>query len=395
MNIKYTTGYAGTGKSTELLALLNTLPSDTSICLAPTHKALDRLRGSTDSDIELKTIHSLLGWIPGINENAEHINHIDTVIRLDKEIDAYTDIVIDEAGMMSEDMLTTIISRLEELHDFETDHITMHLFLDPYQLLPVKGIQIQTDPATTTNLTTQYRAESLDVVKLYTKFVNYLEGTNIDDLTTPYSENVLEAKTIERFQRGDRLLAYTNKCVGDYNKHIAHHLGITTFVGEEVQLGTQSDLFKVDDFIEPSLDDLVFLYENNLLKMQNSQINKKFLLSSLKAMIMNENIKFIKSENRVIPVIIGIGDAYIVKQKAREAAINDKHYFRDVYALGRAFVMDYPFASTVHKAQGSEYDRVWIDKRDIQKSIFNNSYTTYARLMYVAISRAKKKIFII
>lgn len=395
MNIKYTTGYAGTGKSTDLLALLNTLPSDTSVCLAPTHKALDRLRSSTDSDIELKTIHSLLGWIPGINEKAEHINHIDTVIRLDKEIDAYTDIVIDEAGMMSEDMLTTIISRLEELHDFETDHITMHLFLDPYQLLPVKGTQIQTDPATTTNLTTQYRAESLDVVKLYTKFVNYLEGTNIDDLTTPYSENVLEAKTIERFQRGDRLLAYTNKCVGDYNKLIAQHLGITTFVGEEVQLGTQSDLFKVDDFVEPSLDQLVFLYENNLLKMQNSQINKKFLLSSLKAMIMNENIKFIKSENRVIPVIIGIGDAYIVKQKVREAAINDKHYFRDVYALGRAFVMDYPFASTVHKAQGSEYDRVWIDKKDIQKSIFNNSYTTYARLMYVAISRAKKKIFII
>lgn len=395
MKVLYTTGYAGTGKSTDLLELLLTLSEDTSVCLAPTHKALDRLRDATDSNIELKTIHSLLGWIPGINENAEHINHIDTVIKLDKEIDAYTDIVIDEAGMMSEDMLTTIISRLEELHDFETDHITMHLFLDPYQLLPVKGIQIQTDPATTTNLTTQYRAESLDVVKLYTKFVNYLEGTNIDDLTTPYSENVLEAKTIERFQRGDRLLAYTNKCVGDYNKLIAQHLGITTFIGEEVQLGTQSDLFKVDDFVEPSLDDLVFLYENNLLKMQNSQINKKFLLSSLKAMTMNENIKFIKSENRVIPVIIGIGDAYIVKQKAREAAINDKHYFRDVYALGRAFVMDYPFASTVHKSQGSEYDRVWIDKRDIQKSIFNNSYTNYARLMYVAISRAKRKIFIL
>jgi ATP-dependent exoDNAse (exonuclease V) alpha subunit len=57
--------------------------------------------------------------------------------------------------------------------------------------------------------------------------------------------------------------------------------------------------------------------------------------------------------------------------------------------------MDYEFASTVHKAQGSEFDRVWIIKDDIQKSILNNYYDNYARMMYVAISRAKKKVFIL
>ena len=96
MTINYTTGYAGTGKSTELLALLNSLPVESSICLAPTHKALHRLVDATDIEIEFKTIHSLLGWIPGINENATNINHIDCVIKLDKSIDEYTNIVIDE-----------------------------------------------------------------------------------------------------------------------------------------------------------------------------------------------------------------------------------------------------------------------------------------------------------
>ena len=395
MKILYTTGYAGTGKSTELLKLLLKLPSDTSVCLAPTHKALDRLRSSTESEIELKTIHSLLGWIPGINEDAEHINHIETVIRLDKDIDAYTDIVIDEAGMMSEEMLVTIVSKLEELNDFETDHITLHLFLDPYQLLPVKGIQIQTDPDTTTNLTTQHRAESLDVVQLYTKFVKYLRGENLDDLTTPFSDNVIEVKDIKEFKRGDRLLAYTNKCVGDYNIAIAKHLGITSYVGEEVQLGAQTDLYKVDSFEKPSLEELLTMFESGKLRLQNSQINKRFLLNSMKALLDNEHIKFISSKGFVIPVILGIGTAYDIKQNAKKAAIEDRSKFRDVYALGRAFTMDYPFASTVHKSQGSEYDRVWIAKKDIQRSIFNNSYTNYARLMYVAISRAKKKIFII
>jgi len=297
--------------------------------------------------------------------------------------------------MMSEDMLMGITGKLEELNDFETDHITLHLFLDPYQLLPVKGIQIQCDPDTTTNLTTQHRAESPDVVKLFTKFVNFLEGSNKDDLTTPFSKNVIGNVTYEGFQRGDRLLAYTNKCVGDYNKLIAIELGVKGFEGEEVQLGTQSDLFIVDGFVKPTLDQLVFLYENNLLYMQNSQINKKFLLNSLKAMIMNKNIQFIKSENKTIPVIIGIGDAYEIRQKAKVAALKDKHKFKDVYALGRAFTMDYPFASTVHKSQGSEFNRVWIDKKDMQKSIFQGSYKNYARLMYVAISRAKKKVFIL
>ena len=395
MKINYTTGYAGTGKSTELLRLIKTLPTESSVILAPTHKALARLRGSTDTDIELKTIHSLLGWIPGINENAQHIAHIDTVIKLDKEIDAYTDIVIDEAGMMSEDMLMGITSNLEELNNFETDHITLHLFLDPYQLLPVKGIQIQTDPATTTNLITQHRAESPDVVALFTKFVNYLEGTNVDDLTTPFSKNVLNAPFIMHFKRGDRLIAYTNKCVGFYNKLIAEKLGITSFINEEVQLGTLPDLYKVDGFVNPDLDQLLFLYENNMLLMQNSQINKKFLLSSLKSLLQNKNIQFIKSNGKTIPVILGIGEAYEIRNKAKEAALKDRHKFKDVYALNRAFTMDYSFASTVHKSQGSEFDRVWIVKKDIQKSIFNGNYKNYARLMYVAISRSKQKVFIL
>jgi len=395
MNINYTTGYAGTGKSTELLALLDKLPEKTSVVLAPTHKALARLRGSTNTKIELKTIHALLGWIPGINEKAEHIAHIDTIIRLDSDIDAYTDIVIDEAGMMSEDMLMGITGKLEELNNFETDHITLHLFLDPYQLLPVKGLQIQTDPLTTTNLTKQHRAESPDVVAMFTKFVEYIQGTNSKDLSTPESENVIHAKNINEFELGDRLLAYTNKAVGDYNTAIAKKFGITSYVGQEVQLGTLSDLYIVDDFISLSLDDIMGLYESGKLFMQNNQINKKFVLSSLKALIKNKNIKYISSNGLVIPVILGIGNANRIRTKAKEDALKDKAKFSQVYALNRAFTMDYSFASTVHKSQGSEFNRVWVVKSDIQKSIFNKSYFNYARLMYVAISRSRKRIFII
>lgn len=391
MTINYTMGYAGTGKSTELLALLKTLP-DSSVCLAPTHKALQRLRQEDNSGTELRTIHSILGWIPGINEEAKSIDHIHTTIKLERDLDEYTDIVIDEAGMMNEEMLTTIIAKLEEANDYETDHITLHLFLDPYQLLPVKGRQIQTDPLTTKHLTKQHRSESPDVVDLFTKFVNYLEGTNKSDLSTPESDNVVINSSLEGFRKGDRLLAYTNDAVGNWNRKIARQLGIESYVGQEVQLGSNANTLVVHEFVHPSLQELMEFYDNDVLIMQNTHINKNFLEESLNALLRHNKIQFIRHNSYILPVVCGIGNAATAHRLAKEAAIQDRKNFSQVYALGRAFTMDYTFASTVHKAQGSEFDTVWIDKANIQKSIFNGSYNNYARLMYVAISRAKRKI---
>ena len=398
LKINYTTGYAGTGKSHSLIELVKTLPLDTTIVIAPTHKALHRLQEHLPEELEIKTIHALLGWIPAINENANKVEHIDSTIKLDKGLDEYTHIIIDEAGMMSEDMFFEIIGKVEIYAgldgDEETKDVVIHCFLDPYQLLPVKGQQIQTDPATTKNLTIQYRAESLDVVALYTKFVQYLEGLNSKDLSTPYSENVLPLD-ISKFKRGNRMLAYTNKAVGEWNQKIAKQLGITKYEGQEVQLGSMVDTILCLNFIKPSLEDLLEWFESGKLKLQNAQINKKFLESSLKALIKNKYIKFIEAmDSHIYPVIVGIGNANIAIKEAKQKAVKDKKYFKDVYALGRAYIMDYNFATTVHKSQGSEFDTVFIDKKDIQKSIMNNYYETYARLMYVAISRAKNKIYI-
>jgi len=391
MTIYYTTGYAGTGKSTKLLELLPTLPQQTTVVIGPTHKALARLAKEYDGEIELKTIHSLMGLIPRINEEAKHIGNISTIFNLDKPIEGYTDIVIDEAGMINEEHFLELVAKLEVVEEENDIEITMHLFLDPYQLLPVKGRQLMTDKATTTNLTTQYRSESPDIVNLYTQFVDYLRGVNTDNLSTPYSKNV-KPLDIKHFRKGDKLLAYTNEAVGKWNKKIAKHLGITSYVGQEVQLGNQGTVI-MEGFVDLNYQELLRLYESDTLVLQNKQINKKFLEQALRA-LLHKDIKFILAEGRVIPVIVGIGEAAKINKKAGEAAIKNRSKFSHVYALGRAFVMDYNFASTVHKSQGSEYSTVFVDKEDIQKSIFKGNYKTYARLMYVAISRCKNTLYI-
>jgi len=390
MVIYYTTGYAGTGKSTALLKKLDSLPEKHTIVLAPTHKALQRLLSSYSGNIEFKTIHSLLGLIPSINENAEHINHIDSLSKLDKDIDTYHHIVIDEAGMIAEDHFLDLVSKLEVIEDDSGIDITMYLYLDPYQLLPVKGRQIQTDSATTTNLTTQYRSESPDIVELYTKFVRYMQNPN-SDLTTPYSENVLKLD-ITKFKYGDRMLCYTNEAVGKWNTLIAKHLGVSSIYGGECVVG--SDIAVVNKANKPTLQELCMLYESGGLNLQNSQISKKFVSVSLQQLLDFKQIEWAYINDKLTPIIVGINEAYKLKKKIMSSCINNRSNFKHLYTFNRAYVVDYTFCSTVHKSQGSEFENVFIDKEDIQKSIFNSNYSTYARLMYVAISRAMSKLYI-
>ena len=409
MHIEYITGYAGTGKSTALLKQLTTIAGkdkDDTIVLCPTHKAAHRLLPKIPFGIEIKTIHSLLGWIPAINENAEKIEHIDIVAKTDRKIEEYNTFIIDEGGMMSEEMFMELVAKIEDARNFDTESIKIYVYLDPYQLLPVKGRQIQLDEEFTTKLTTQHRAESPDVVALFTKFVEFLEGTNTNDLKIQFSDNVKKVSTTEAVQlfdiNNDRLLAYTNEVVGWYNKEIAMYNGIQSFAGQYVQLGSSPDLVYVEEVLDKSnivLSDVITWYLDSELLLQNSKISAKYMELEFSTLLKLDAVEFVKvsigGTTKIVPVVLGIYNAYSVTKQIKAAAIKDKKNYKFIYALNKAFTMDYKFASTVHKAQGSEFDVVFIDINDIKKSILPNYYATYARLMYVALSRAKKKVYII
>ena len=407
MKINYITGHAGTGKSHYLVEQITALKPEDTIVIVPTHKAGSvletRLLAKSTSAAnlyEIKTMHSVLGWIPGVNEAADDIAKVDVTVKLIKELPEYKNIVIDEFSMISEDMLMTLTGMIDEQCDYESDHITLTLYGDPYQLPPVKGTPIQTDPDTTTHLTKQYRSESPDIVELFTKFVRYMEGSNTMDLTVPESKHVKYVDSITGFKEGDRLLAFTNEAVGNYNQQIARSLGVTGYEGQTVQLGSMLEPTYMEQWLHPSLEDLLEWYDSGRLRMQNARINKKFLEHSLRAMISDPDIQFITEEYYVYPVIVGVGNAYKIRNTIKAVAVEAKGKDRSrawarYYALERAYTMDYTYASTTHKSQGNEFNTVWIDKGDISRSIFRGNYNTYARLMYVALSRSIKNVKIL
>lgn len=401
IEINYVNGFAGTGKSTHLIKYVKSLlekgiQSGEIICLFPTHKAKDRVKCKLPDTIGCETLHSILSWIPSINEDAKIIDHIDTTKRgKPKNLEGYKYVILDEGGMVSEDMLTSLISVIETLTNFgELYSVYVSVYLDTFQNLPVKGRQISIDYDNCEELTTQYRVESRDISDTFTKFVNYIKGTNTTDLVVSYSENILPFD-LDKFQKGDRLLAYTNECVGHYNRLIAKKFDINSYIGQEVQLGNMTDTLICEEFITPDLEELVSIYDSESLVMQNTKINPNYVMSSLKAMIdLKDKISFIRSGDFVFPVVKGIYEHSIYSKELRHDCLKDKKNFKHLYAFNRAFVMDYTFASTVHKAQGQEFETVFIIKDDIQKSIFENSYRNYSRLMYVALSRAIKKVYI-
>ena len=73
--------------------------------------------------------------------------------------------------------------------------------------------------------------------------------------------------------------------------------------------------------------------------------------------------------------------------RQRAKAWRDHLTFNDL-----VLCIDFPYAMTVHKSQGSTYDEVYIDSDDLYKCAENN-FSLYLKLLYVAISRAKHDVF--
>jgi len=53
--------------------------------------------------------------------------------------------------------------------------------------------------------------------------------------------------------------------------------------------------------------------------------------------------------------------------------------------------VDFPYAMTIHKSQGSTYTEVFLDAEDLAQCRAKN-FTLYLKLFYVAMSRARKTV---
>lgn len=182
--------------------------------------------------------------------------------------------------------------------------------------------------------------------------------------------------------REARILAYTNSRTIAYNEHIRSIRGFAN----EYQVGE-------------------LLINNTAIKLGTTMLS------------VEDEVEIIRQDERPVPIFLGNYDGQVLNLEVRHADLSTRHggVYRDVplpvdrehcLALKKWFAQRknwerYHFlkntipdlrprdAATVHKAQGSTYDVVFVDMGDISRCTQPN---TAARLLYVAFTRARSKV---
>ena len=377
-------GYSGCGKSTLIRIIMDELPKtmkaiqlvhpkyreyDVSLT-ATTNKAAENL--SQITGMEVKTIHSYLS----LRVSTDFKTGVTNLIPRKHEPLQRKLIFIDEASYIDSSLLDFI---------FQLTNDCKIVFIgDPAQLTPVKlnvapVFQAGFQGAALTQVVRQ--AEGNPIIDLSTKFrhavntgefFNFVpDGHHIQRLGRDEFNDVV----VNEFSRPDwkyedsKLLAWTNKRVVEYNHYIREHthgepelaVGDYAMVNSYVQVGQQK--LKTDQLVQ-------------ITQIQNTHhrcgaLGKSFTVDGHSSWFMPNSLA-------------------IRKEAIKKAKANDDYMLLE--AIENSWIdLRAAYATTVNKSQGSTYGSVFIDLDDIARC---NSGNQIARMLYVAVSRAKNHVFL-
>ena len=393
-------GPAGSGKTTMIKAMLEAMDKEfkllkTLLCenqdesfniklTATTNKAVAVLR-ELSGDPSVGTVHSTLKLTLKKNFNTG----LEDLVQTRSWCELYnTVLILDEASMLDsvtfEYMKATLQGKSKAV-----------LIGDIYQLAPVKQKEsimqrlLGRVPTTTLNTVMRHDGNILEAATAFREvvssgcFEDVLLSKDVIHLDGPvFKDEVEQAFLSPKYTPNKaKILAWSNDRVQEYNNHIRKIKGL----GEQFQEGevvvTNNPIIS-SGFIIP-VDSEV-------------RIDKIYEPTSLYGVPGN----YIKTDN-CIPCFLP--EDYnkakmLMKQLAKEANAKElkdkpnkrKQLWTTYFDIKNTWLdLRSQYASTVHKAQGSTYDEVFIDLYDIGRC---NIPSDVARLLYVAISRAKNRV---
>lgn len=434
------TGSAGTGKTTLLGIVLKEIVRlglfrSTQICIcAPTHKAKKVIVEKTKWKIS-ETIQSLLGLKLDLDLMDFDINNPQFSQQGERKMTNYKLVIADESSMINADLYSTMVECGKRSG-------TKILFVgDTKQLNPVKEDSISlslTVPTHNYHLTQVMRQNAnnplvllLDTLRddIEHNTSNYLKmlkanPVQVNDKGEGYVSSgisndfalvlniTFSSKEFEDNKNYCRYISWTNQSIGDTNKWLRAKVfkKTNTIEVDEVLLsyktivdGDDLILLNSDDYIVSEIKDSVingtnsvsFIYPlkvhivslqgidtdsysqvSILEREQENYENYKSIFTQLleKAKLSRAKAdwkKFYEFKNEIL-VIENLNDQY-----------NNLLVKKDI---------DYGYGITIHKSQGSTYNTVFVNGKDINK---NPNDLERKRLWYVALSRASNKAYII
>lgn len=424
------TGAAGTGKTSLLHVFLKELSKEFKkikvYCTAYTNEAVRVLSQRSGKNYD-KTISGLLGLKLEQNEDKGKILVRDGVCHARK----YRLIVIDEASMINDDCYAMIQSVLRDFPQMKILYVG-----DEAQLPPVNFASsvVFTCVPNIFRLTKVMRvSEDNPIIDLVTPIrdprnmfrpedcfehvdrVNERgEGVRFYTAKKPFFENLFADFMSEEYKDNKnfcRLLAYTNNAVDKSNCFIRRHI-----FGNEVEEYTPGDdLIVTEGYSIPLAGDKSLQVYANGERLEVIEAEKyteqetnivcwsllvdNYLAPSNKREL--RHIKVVSSEG--LPTYIALKRKLVGKAKTLCAEVdpltgrpvhNRHEVWQEYYDFINSFCyVNYSYAMTIHKAQGSTIDNVYVVEKDI--NICDWDILQRNKLKYTAFTRAAKNLHIL
>lgn len=282
-------------------------------------------------------------------------------------------IVIDEASMINDDLFRLI--------DDTTMNSKVILMGDQYQLAPVKQTKsiMETLPCTKVTMNKIMRNSGI-IMHTGAQYRNTVETGIFEDMPNDplvkqvnkkdYLSLIKKAFTDQDYSLNKaKVLAWQNDRVHAYNSHIRQLRGFPKTLVEGETVFTNNPIL-VNTFRRP-VDSPIYI----------SKIGRDTISSGVKG-------KMVELDH-VISLFLP-DNPYDAKALLKNLA--KKKDWATHYAIKETWLDLRPaYASTVHKSQGSSYDTVFIDLSDIGRC---HIWSDVARMLYVAISRAVKQVYL-
>lgn len=402
-------GPGGSGKTTCVMeAVRRVLDMDGTVLLcAPTNKAVEVLVEtardaglSYRSGLGYSTLHGALGL--ALLPTAEH--------RQVKRVapgcmDSYDLIVIDECSMLGKFITEGIL-----MNEVEQMGHRIVFMGDDKQVFPVREAESpvfsmfevcalskverfggDTDIARiTTDLRSAITAES---------WFNYAVHEDTPSIQA-LPEKQFKDEVVQVFADHNvnplsdaRVMAWRNRTVDTYNKRIRigrYGKDAAPFVPDELVLAGGNIGDKDDAFAHTDQPLRVVSIERDVTYKWNSTLpDDVYLVDKVTVELVGP-----RPQRRVLNVVNDKGFGAFIQEATRRKrlALEDHKLWPDYFRFVEAFNdLRYPYCTTVHKAQGSTYDRAYVDVNDIAS---NNKRAERLRLLYVACSRPRQSLIL-
>ena len=426
-------GAAGTGKTTLIKEFIKSNKFNVGIVVtAPTHKAV-RI-ASQKAGLNGSTIQKLLGLRPNMNIEDFDINNPKFDPRSRKAIMDHSLVIIDETSMINTGLYTMINTEALKYN------VKVLFVGDEYQLPPIKDRNISpafTKPKHKYNLTEIVRQSSdnpllklLDVVRddVKNRTFNFIKFINKNSSAFNNTGKGYVSATRENFRdfmvnafKSDfystdidfcKFSAFTNNNVLAWNSFIRSEMykeetakkviirddlitAYSTLLDEfQAQIIVNSEDYIIDDIQDYKNQSNIEGYIVRFRKVFGGQFTPYMFIVDT----ANEKnvLRFLGIANNLIR------EAKIASSSQRYRKWENYYKFKDSNLLikslfndqGKLIVkkdLDYGYCLTIHKTQGSTYQHVFVNVRNI---IYNKNGRPYPdqtlrnKLLYVAISRA-------